>query len=377
MTDHMPHAQPRWLGWVLAGAAALSAVAALASADASPGVLGWLLAPALAVVLLVLGRTRPVVALLLSVVLVFAYYASGRATIGLELLLAPALINAAERGRLRSASIIAAGVLALAYTIRIAALGQSFQILGVQFLTSVVVVGGALAAGEVIRARHAWRDELGHRHRLELEAKEALLVRQADEQRRSLARDIHDVLAHALVVVGQQAAIAEATIDTSPSQARESLGVVGRTVKQARSEVSDAVRLLRDGAPEPLTPTAGLADLDSLAAAGEGLTVTVTRPPLPRVGTAVESTAFNIAREALTNVRRHSSATEAEVSLAARGDRLLLTIADNGSPTLPLRPGNGITGMRERAALVGGTLEVVGAPDGVTVTADLPIGGGR
>lgn len=373
-----PPPQPVWLRWTLVGTTAVVTGAALAAAaptaqEQPVGVLGWALAPALLVTLLV-GRRLPVGALILAALLVFGYYSSGRPVIGMELLLAPFLVNAAERDRLRAGAVVAAFVLVGEYAIRILVTGQDPRILGVQFVTTTVVLVGALACGAAARLHRAWQVENARALRAELESKEAELAAHLDEERRRIARDIHDVLGHTLVVVGQQAAIADATVDTNPARAREALGLVGRTVREARQEVRDSVDLLRSGDAQPLTPAAGLGQLPDLVAAGaaDGLTVRLYLEDLPDLGTAVDTTAYRIIQEALTNVRRHAEATAVDVRAVQGPAQLELTIQDDGHPAGPLVEGNGIRGMRERAALLGGSLSVDAGPTGVRVHALVP-----
>jgi len=374
--------QSVWLRWVLAVFAAGATAAGLASAVVGPedipaGWQGWLLVPLLSLVLLGGGHRFPVAVLLVSVVAVFVYYASGRPPIGLELLVAPALVNAAERGRWRVAAAVVAGVVLLSYASRIAVSGQALHILGVQLITTVVVLVGALGCGLALRAHGAWRAELQRSHRLELEAHQAALEGRLEAERRALARDIHDVLGHTLVVVGQQAAIARATLDSDPARARAALDLVGTTLRSARAEVRDALQLLRTPGGDTLTPTPGLADLPHLVALVQrpGLRIETELPDLPPLGTAVDTTAYRIVQESLTNVHRHSDATAVRIRALVDEDHLVLTVTDDGHPPAPVVPGSGIHGMVERASLVGGRLTVDATADGVTVRAALPIRG--
>ncbi len=97
--------------------------------------------------------------------------------------------------------------------------------------------------------------------------------------------------------------------------------------------------------------------------------VTVTATELPTLGAAVEVAAYRISVEALTNVVRHAHATSAQLTLTAKPNSLTIQVIDNGQTTGAWHPGTGITSMRERAALVGGTLTA----NDRTVTANLPL----
>lgn len=373
--------QSSWLRGGLAAYALLAALAALASANPRPeevavGWLGWLLAPGLAAAVLLAGRRWPVLTLLISVVMLFAYYSTNRPPIGLELLLAPAMVNVAERGRLRAGAFIAVAVLIAAYTVRIVVTGQELRILGVQFITTLVVLVGSLGCGEALRVRTAWQVESERAHRAELDAQAAEIAGHLDAERHRIARDIHDMLGHTLVVVGQQAAIAAATMDSEPDKAKQALGLVGTTLRQARGDVRDAVQLLRSGEAEPLNPSRGLGDLPELAEliGHDDLEVRFRVDSLPVLGTALDTTAYRIIQEALTNVHRHSDATVVEVGVSVGTDQLTVTVADNGNAATPMPTGTGIRGMTERAHVLGGTLTVSGGAEGVVVVATLPAG---
>jgi signal transduction histidine kinase len=132
-------------------------------------------------------------------------------------------------------------------------------------------------------------------------------------------------------------------------------------------------------APEPvdLTPQPGVdampALIDAARASGlaVGLTVEGNRPALPA---GLDLTAYRIVQEALTNVRRHSTAERAEVTLRYAADAVRITVADDGpSRTAAGAPGHGLIGMRERVALFGGRLEAAGAGAGFRVHAELPL----
>jgi signal transduction histidine kinase len=204
--------------------------------------------------------------------------------------------------------------------------------------------------------------------------------RQTAEQRERvrIARELHDVIGHALSQINVQASVGLHLMDRDPEQARTALASVKETSKTALEEVRSVLGVIRSDGEAPLAPQAELAELPRL--------VTGVRSPgfdaelvdrldgaLP--GRAAQFAAYRIAQEALTNVVRHARATRAVVAVERLGDELLLTVDDDGGGIDASVEGSGILGMRERAALLGGSVELGPSPRGGTrVTARLPWG---
>ncbi len=201
--------------------------------------------------------------------------------------------------------------------------------------------------------------------------------RRADEERLRIARELHDVLAHSISVINVQAGVGLALLDSDPEQARTALTTIKAKSKEALGEVRQVLDTLR--APEPPAhPAPGLDRLPELVeqAASAGLTVTVEGEPPPRLSPGADLAAFRIVQEALTNVVRHSGSREARVHIEHGDGRLRLTVDDDGPATGADAggTGNGLAGMRERAAALGGTIEAGTRPDGgFRVLAVLPI----
>ncbi|MEV6836285.1 sensor histidine kinase [Streptomyces sp. NPDC051133] len=191
--------------------------------------------------------------------------------------------------------------------------------------------------------------------------------RRADEERLRIARELHDVLAHSISVINVQAGMGLALIDSDPEQARAALTTIKAASKEALGEVRQVLDTLRAPGAAPRAPAPGLDRLPELVeqAAAAGLTVDVEGepPPLPP---GADLAAFRIVQEALTNVVRHSGARHARVGLAHDGGALRLLIDDDGPATGADAggSGNGLAGMRERAAALGGTIEAGPRPDG-------------
>lgn len=191
--------------------------------------------------------------------------------------------------------------------------------------------------------------------------------RRADEERLRIARELHDVLAHSLSVINVQAGVGLALLDTDREQARTALTTIKTASKEALGEVRQVLDSLRTPGDAPRAPAPGLGRLPELVeqAARTGLTVEVEGEP-PRLLPGTDLAAFRIVQEALTNVVRHSGSRHARVHLEHAGGTLRLRIDDDGPATGADAggSGNGLAGMRERAAALGGTIEAGPRPDG-------------
>ncbi|MGW0599457.1 sensor histidine kinase [Streptomyces sp. NPDC002776] len=191
--------------------------------------------------------------------------------------------------------------------------------------------------------------------------------RRADEERLRIAQELHDVLAHSISVINVQAGVGLALLDSDPEQARTALTTIKAQSKEALGEVRQVLDTLRTPGTAPRAPAPGLDRLPELVeqAAGAGLTVEVhgAAPPL---APGTDLAAFRIVQEALTNVVRHSGSRHARVHLDHGGGRLRIRVDDDGPATGADAggSGNGLAGMRERAAALGGTIEAGPRADG-------------
>jgi signal transduction histidine kinase len=230
-----------------------------------------------------------------------------------------------------------------------------------------------LAVSEVVRSR---RDRVADLQRAEEDERQ----RRLGEQRLGLAQELHDVLAHNISLINVQASVALHLIDEQPDQARPALTTIKAASRDALQELRTALDLLRHGEDAPRGPAPGLADLATLVdgARAGGLEVQVdmdvngSGSPLPA---AVELAAYRIVQEALTNVARHARAHRVTVRIvhgAGDGDGVSVEVTDDGRGG-SAEPGNGIVGMQERAAALGGTVEAGPcAGGGFRVAANLP-----
>ncbi|WP_107050046.1 sensor histidine kinase [Streptomyces bicolor] len=232
-------------------------------------------------------------------------------------------------------------------------------------------VAAILAVSELARTRREqWAKERAERAQA--------ARRRADEERLRIARELHDVLAHSISVINVQAGVGLALLDTDPEQARTALTTIKAKSKEALGEVRQVLDTLRTPGAAPRTPAPGLDRLPELVrqAASAGLTVEVEGEP-PRLAPGTDLAAFRIVQEALTNVVRHSGSRHARVHLEHDdGATLRLRIDDDGPATGADAggSGNGLAGMRERAAALGGTIEAGPRADGgFRVLAVLPL----
>ncbi len=239
-------------------------------------------------------------------------------------------------------------------------------------------LGSALGSG-----RRRAQELLERTRQLEHEREENAR-RAAFDERVRIARELHDVVAHHVSVMGVQAGAARLVIGRDPAKAIEALTSIEGSSRQAVHELHRLLGFLRQaGDRDDLAPRPGLAQLGSLAArmSDSELTVEVRvegeERPLPPT---VDVSAFRIVQEALTNTLKHSGAARADVALRYRPGELEVEITDDGRGDGGASPGAGglgLVGMRERAGLHGGQLSAGPAEDGgFAVRATLPAPGG-
>ena len=235
--------------------------------------------------------------------------------------------------------------------------------------------------GIAARNRQDFLDSLVARAEAAERTREEEARRRVEEERLRIARDLHDLVAHALVAINVQAGVAAHVADPDPETNRRTFRDIKLVSGEALADLRGTLGILRVAAEgAPIAPTAGLGDLPDLRGRLEGagveLQVDVDTGP-EQLPAALESTGFRIAQEALTNVMRHAAPTVVRVVVRREGDEVMLDVSDDGPhEQRPHEPGsgNGVRGMRERAAAVGGTLEAGPRPErGWSVTARLPL----
>ncbi len=207
----------------------------------------------------------------------------------------------------------------------------------------------------------------------------------AEEQAR-VGRELHDVIAHTLSVIVIQAGAAEDVFGTRPQAARQALGSIGSAGRQALAELRRVLAAVRPQAGEedgwaPPPGLSGLGELlDRVRAAGLHVTARIDGAPVG-LPAGLDLAAYRIVQEALTNTLKHARAEAAEVNLRYSPAGLFLEVLDDGQPAAPAGPrgpagGRGLIGIRERAALHGGTCDAGPRPGGgFGVRVSLPLSG--
>jgi signal transduction histidine kinase len=252
------------------------------------------------------------------------------------------------------------------------------------FVGNVAIFGIAAVFGDSVRVRRAYTAAL------ELRAADLERTRQTDsrravaEERLRIARELHDVVAHAMSVVAVQSGVGAHVIDTDPAEAKRILENVKVTSREALDEMRRLLGVLRrqesdgDGPTRDLAPVPGLDGVEGLREAGVPVQVEVsgTRADVPP---GVDLCAFRIVQEALTNVLRHAGPARARVEVEYRPGAVTVRVTDDGrgasasAPSVSAGGGHGLLGMRERVAVFGGELTTgphVGG--GFRVSATLP-----
>jgi signal transduction histidine kinase len=248
---------------------------------------------------------------------------------------------------------------------------------------AVLLTVGVWALGAYAQTRRRYTRELTQRAVFAEREREQLARIAVHEERASIARELHDIVAHAVTVMLVGVRGARDVLHTAPEVADDTLARVETSGEQSLFELRRILALLRspdhraESHPQP-----SLSDLDALIAdfraAGLPVRLEVTGPPRPLPG-GVELSVYRIVQEALTNVLKHSHPTRVIVTLAFRGSRLEIEIVDDAASQTDqgaATTGHGSVGMRERVALLGGDLAMGPRKGGgYRVAAWLPIGG--
>jgi signal transduction histidine kinase len=234
--------------------------------------------------------------------------------------------------------------------------------------------GGIWLLGDWIKTRRAYT--------VELEQRSARLARERDqrarlavaEERVRIARELHDVVAHHVSVMGIQATAARRVLDRCRKEALAALAAIETTSRQAMIDLHHLVGLLRreDETPDEgdeLAPPPGLGQLPALIAtmqkAGLAVDLQIEGDPAP-LPAAVQLSVYRIVQEALTNTLKHAGPAQVRVTIRHHDGGVELEVFDDGQgpPTSARVGGSGLVGMRERVALHGGHLEVGAQPEG-------------
>ena len=331
---------------------------------------------------LVLRRVAPVAVLAATLATTVGIVALGENPSGVTVLIA--LYTTAARCELRASLTALAATAATAATLSaltVDAPGRDASATSGAIIAAGISVG-IWALGAYVQTRRRYLREL-QEHAAAAEREREQLARIAvHEERTSIARELHDIVAHSVSVMLVGVRGARDVLRTSPETADETLAGVERSAEQSMAELRRILALLREpeqtAASHPLPSLAELNELvASYRAAGLAVRLDLVGEPAP-LPSGVELSVYRIVQEALTNTLKHSHASNVTVALAFRDTRLELEVVDDGTPTHPgaAPTGQGIVGMHERVALLGGTLEIgPRAGGGFRVAAQLPLGG--
>jgi len=237
------------------------------------------------------------------------------------------------------------------------------------FLSGTVVA--ALFAGLTVASGSrylAWMDERARR--LEVERDQQAVIAAAAERSR-IARELHDIVSHSLSVVITLADAAAVVSRADPARGVEAMTETSEVARQALTDMRAMLGVLRTDEPAAgLAPQPGIDDLGALVervqVTGLPVDLAVEGTAFP-LGAAAGLTVYRIVQEALTNTMRHAAARRASVTISYDDPQVRVRVADDGAAPAERGPsahrGHGIDGMRERAALHGGTLRAGPDPD--------------
>lgn len=337
---------------------------------------------------LVWRRRHPVPVLLVMVVLVGTYHALDYSHAATTPATMVALYTVAVTGPPMRAALLGVGTVGITLTVMfLLNTDRGLEMLRTSgWIIAVVVIGMDVRVYRKYIAAMVERAERAERTREEEAA------RRVAEERLRIARDLHDLLAHSITLIGVQTSVASHVLTVAPDRLdraaiSQALDGIADTCRGARSELRTTLEVLRaagsaegeegtwGGALPDLSALPGLVEAARTAGAETLLTV---RTEGVRVPPVAEAAAYRIVQESLTNAVRHAGpAPRVRVRVETRDGALHVTVTDNGGAPggkgAPADPGYGIVGMRERARSVGGTLDAGPFDDGFRVAAVLPL----
>lgn len=250
------------------------------------------------------------------------------------------------------------------------------------FAFTSIAVGVPLLAGRALREQEDTAAALKREGEQLVRERDARALEAVAEERGRIARELHDIVAHSVSIMGVQASAGRRILDHDPDRAREALVAIEQASRQALSELKRLLNLLRPPSPAaaaaPPPTLSGLPRLvQEMRDAGLRVELKIVGPVVP-LPPGIELTAFRLAQESLTNVLKHAAGSCAEVLVDYRGPELELEVRNTGNSGKQRSPrqdtGHGMAGMRERVALYGGEL-IAGPVDtgGFAVRARLPL----
>jgi len=351
-----------WRDWVLV---AVLPVVAVLEAATRPGVpWRWLWAVVLVALVptLLWRRTRPLLMLAIAfgVGSIFTVVTGGDpqlVTTAYFLLLVYAVVRWGSGRAMLFAGVLMLASSALSFALGPASIGDVIG--GLAVVVTTITLGAAFRWRAAARARELDRVKL--------------------LEREQLARDLHDTVAHHVSAIAIQAQAGTAVASTNPDAAAEVLRVIEGEASRTLAEMRSIVRVLRQEDDLETAPSPGITDLRQLARTEPGGPVIDVRlaGDVDGLPPTIAAAVFRLAQEGVTNARRHArNATRIDVRVHVGAAGIRLDVRDDGDSTASAVTGYGITGMIERATLLGGTCEAGPAPGGGwVVSAVLPRAG--
>ncbi|MFA7768413.1 sensor histidine kinase [Streptomyces sp. NRRL S-448] len=237
-----------------------------------------------------------------------------------------------------------------------------------ELLFTLFVSAAAYALGRLQHARQAYT-EAALARAAELERANRIEAEQAAARERArIAREMHDILSHAVSIMIVQAEAGPVAVRRAPERAEAAFEAIAETGRDAMAQLRAMLGVLRTDEAAPRSPQPGIAGLTELVerVRASGLRVTYERTGAVReLPAALEATVHRVVQEALTNVVKHAGASAAAVTLGYGPGTLTVTVTDDGRGPGGTSGGHGLIGIRERAAAHGGTAESGPGPDGV------------
>ena len=325
---------------------------------------------------LLLRRRAPVLTVALTVLCTIAWYAGRYAGGPPKVALFVALYTLAAQRETRTVALVGAGVLMVGLSVIVVFAGSST----VEIATGAVAwVVASLSLGAMVRGRRALEGELlgrlsaaEHARAADVRRHEAESRKRLADERLRIARDLHDIMAHTIAVIGVQAGVVSDLVEEDPAAVQAAMSAIRQATRDATAELGATFAVLRgeDAASarsgSSTIPAPGIDQLRTLVSSVQspGLAVELVVAGTPRLVSAIQGlTVHRLVQEALANVVRHACATLAVVTIWYDATSLSVEVVDNGvgrgealsgSPSAERR-GFGIRGMQERVEALDGT----------------------
>lgn len=358
----------------------LSLVIALSQATTgeAPSLGAYLFAIAFGAILL-FRRRMPLTVLILSILAMFTYYVFGFPQIGVALPVVAALFSAAEAGRTRMSILGGAVVFAVALFFRLRDDPQPLGVLlGLDSVVNIALIAAAIALGFGLRAYRLNIHQQRELSRLTREQAERAAELRIQGERERISRDLHDSVGHSLSVISLHAGAGSEAVGYDDRAALAAFERIREQSSSSLQELRSMVRLLRaQDEHESERYVRSLSDIEVVLNEAESAGIAVEN----RMGVspgelspAVDSTAYRVVQESVTNAIRHSAAKRLSLSARVTDGTLLLEVTDDGVGDSGTNAGGyGLRGMTERVQLLNGSVSIRTSPkQGFTVKVSMP-----